>query len=1228
MILVPLALLLLPGVGKCEGNRLTPVSSASEDDDIELLFLFMILSVLTGVFFKFFQKYIHYEYTPIILIIGMIFGFFFDKVGEIGKSLEYVGNIDGHSLLLIFIPLLIFESSFTADTHTFMKSIWQILVLAFPAVICSIFFISLTFMYVLGYHSTFNWGMALSLSSILAATDPVAVVAILKSTGAKIQLHMIIEGESLLNDGSASIFFFVFVDLILNSEFSFATFFVKFCRLTLGGSALGLLCGMIVSPLMKSMNNDNLVVIFSFIATYLTFFLAESSMVGLRVSGILAVVVLGLYLGAYVRPRLNPHYTHTLHSVWSFAQFMMETLLFLLTGGYIGIFVAEKKLGVTAVDVGKMIGFNFILLLIRFFVIAIFWPILNCIGYRITWKEYIIMGWSGLRGAIALAIGLIVSLDYRLPEVFRNLSILYISGVIIFTVLIQGMTLKLVMRLIGYNRMGRTKERLYKDLRRRFFLHMLEKSENLRENKQTSYQVCWPSVYQIFHFPKYILDFGNLESGGKPLMLDYDYRRDVDVLVELHVDKLDHMISDDEIDTYNDMVNYVRQQEFQSWRDNHLENQAFLANQEDSVLSEQGLAQKFQKVDNLDFSQLTQEDQLDMSSLTRQDIQIEKANEVSLTHRKAMLRKVVSDLYKFTVQQRETRETNLRQQDSTQEMRMRVYKILKNLVWEKFEHRMCESDTLVKLHRLLDICKDNLKSPIHCFDVYSKIYTATFTERALANLSKIPLLGRLFYGFLVERVYMRYDLLLMMTITLAELVESKQFLRQEFANWQVIVKEIQFELNNFEMSQTALLQAHELLVKAVQTKNVGKTILNFGYQSLERLHKSGEIDDLERAALMKHLLRVESELRFVEKYIRKNVNNERKRSKKQADSEDPISGEDQIAKIRQLAVKFPVLKELPLSDLESFYEVLSKHQLESHHEEIICQSDEGEFGTDQLGAVYLVESGMFKIRSSTDRTIRHVSCGDVFGSVQLISDDVPVLASPMSKTVYYRIPLSFLQGLMAKSPLLEKQIYLWASYDYLKSCPYSQAKKKTKYFRRLRRISYFHLKKIFDNGLILRFQTSKEFLGYLFQHNYSSLGLFVLMGGIRIQHQNVKFQKARRLFKFKEMASIQEFLEDRTMPKSPKHDQQSNLLWRIAPNLFSVRKIASSSNHSEIEKPEEIRAGNAVEVQTHYLEDIEILGSNVVVFLLETKSMSFEDKDHLADVKKLKVNKINRRKYL
>jgi NhaP-type Na+/H+ or K+/H+ antiporter len=483
----------------------------------------------------------------------MILGIFHTHLGNVGHTFEYVSQLDGHSLLFIFIPLLIFESSFNADTYTFVKSLGQIVLLAFPAVVMTIFLIALTLMYILGYNSIFNWGMALSLSSILAATDPVAVVAILKSTGAKIKLNMIIEGESLLNDGSAAIFFFVFVELVITPGFSFSNFIVQFLRLTFGGIGLGLLVGIVFAFITTRLHNDKLVVVFTFLAAYLTFFLAEASMVGFKVSGILSVVTLGLYLGAFLRPKLNPHYLHTLHSVWGFAGFMMETLLFLLTGGYIGIFIRTNMLDTDkkffeGIDVAKLFMFNLLLLLIRFFVLAIWWPLLNCVGYKITWKEYIIMSYSGLRGAIGLALGLFIALNENYPEQFRIMSILYISGVIFFTVFIQGLTLKPIMKAIGYNRFSVTKLKLFKDLHRRLFLNILEKSESLRANKKISYLVSWESIYQIFDFPNFILDLSNIETQGKPLVMDENYHNENHQKRHSNIIKEDLQISDDEDD--------------------------------------------------------------------------------------------------------------------------------------------------------------------------------------------------------------------------------------------------------------------------------------------------------------------------------------------------------------------------------------------------------------------------------------------------------------------------------------------------------------------------------------------------------------------------------------------------------------------------------------------------------------------------------------------------------
>ena len=411
----------------------------------------------------------------------------------------------------------------------------------------SIGLIALTLMEILQYKTRLNWGMALSLASILAATDPVAVVAILKSTGAQIKLNMLIEGESLLNDGSASIFYFVFADMILNPTFSFVGFLEKFARLTLGGAVLGWGMGIICTIIMRQLlHSSTLLAIMSFFAAYTTFFLAEASIVKMHVSGILAVVVLGLYLGGTIRPRMSPHSAHSLHDVWSFAQFMMETLLFLLTGGFIGVFLSKGDSQLGAADVGKVIALNILLLIIRFMVQGIWWPLLNCIGFKISWKEYILMSYSGLRGAIGLAIGLLVYLNTNYDAYFRDFTILSISGVIIFTVLVQGMTLKLIMKLVRYNQVSKTKHKLFRDLLRRMFLNMLKKSESIKKHKQVSFLVNWSAIYDIFEFPKYIMKIENLITGNKPLLLDYNNSKDLIGVGVEHIHKLDHLVSEGE----------------------------------------------------------------------------------------------------------------------------------------------------------------------------------------------------------------------------------------------------------------------------------------------------------------------------------------------------------------------------------------------------------------------------------------------------------------------------------------------------------------------------------------------------------------------------------------------------------------------------------------------------------------------------------------------------------
>jgi len=117
-------------------------------------------------------------------------------------------------LLLLFLPALIFESAFSCDWHIFKVEAGQVLIMAGPMLLISTYLSALMMRYVLGYDGEFTWEAALLYGSIISATDPVAVVCLLKELGASKRLATMIEGESLLNDGTAMVVFLVLIEIV------------------------------------------------------------------------------------------------------------------------------------------------------------------------------------------------------------------------------------------------------------------------------------------------------------------------------------------------------------------------------------------------------------------------------------------------------------------------------------------------------------------------------------------------------------------------------------------------------------------------------------------------------------------------------------------------------------------------------------------------------------------------------------------------------------------------------------------------------------------------------------------------------------------------------------------------------------------------------------------------------------------------------------------------------
>lgn len=150
------------------------------------------------------NKKTKFPYTPMLIIVGIIMGNWRESLGVIGQSTTILSHINPHMLLFIFIPVLIFESGFNCDWYIFKRALFNIILLAGPGVLWGAILLACCLKWVCGYgDNELSWAGALTMGSILSATDPVAVVALLKELGASIRFGHLIEGESLLNDGVA-----------------------------------------------------------------------------------------------------------------------------------------------------------------------------------------------------------------------------------------------------------------------------------------------------------------------------------------------------------------------------------------------------------------------------------------------------------------------------------------------------------------------------------------------------------------------------------------------------------------------------------------------------------------------------------------------------------------------------------------------------------------------------------------------------------------------------------------------------------------------------------------------------------------------------------------------------------------------------------------------------------------------------------------------------------------
>lgn len=359
-----------------------------------------------------------------------------------------------------------------AHTHTyiyivnfnlFYKALPQLLLLAFPLVLVGSALTAAVGKYVLTYFNS-DWPLSLwmVLGSILASTDPVAVGSVLKKAKAPPRLQMHIGGESLINDGSALVFYVIFTkqyisDLNLDDGVTLGEGVLLFLRMAVGGLTVGIVFALGLCYLLHIMDTRlepeyNIVqVVAALSIAYISYYVAEQVC---NMSGIIACVVCGITVRAIGKGLIREH--HLMDSYLALMEHLLNTLLFALGGVVWGKAVADGSLKTS--DWLFLIVFYIFVTIIRFVQIGLFYPIFSRIGLKSDWREAIFLAYGGIRGGIAIALALALKGSVLPltddPAVKRALSLLEFlaGGVTLLTLLVNGATAGPMLRRLGLSK--------------------------------------------------------------------------------------------------------------------------------------------------------------------------------------------------------------------------------------------------------------------------------------------------------------------------------------------------------------------------------------------------------------------------------------------------------------------------------------------------------------------------------------------------------------------------------------------------------------------------------------------------------------------------------------------------------------------------------------------------------------------------------------------------------
>ncbi|HLB46818.1 MAG TPA: Na+/H+ antiporter [Anaerolineales bacterium] len=357
-------------------------------------------------------------YTVALVVVGLLITF--QSPLEIDLTPELI--------LALFVPPLIFEAAFHLNLAELRRNLPSILVLAVPGVLLTTLIVG----GLVAWVTPLSLPVALVFGALIAATDPVAVVALFRTLGVPKRLAVLMESESLLNDGTAIVVFNLVLVVALTGRFNLVEGVTDFVRVAAGGTVVGLALGWIVSRLIARVDDYLIETTLTTVLAFGAYLVAER----LHFSGVLAVVAAGLVNGSIGPQGMSPTTRIVLFNFWEYVAFMANSLVFLLIGLQVNIPALAAAWqpvlwAIVAVLAARVIVVYVLGWLMRYWTEPI----------SLRWQH--VLTWGGLRGAISLALAL------SLPSALgadRDLIRVMAFGVVLFTLLGQATTMRPLIR--------------------------------------------------------------------------------------------------------------------------------------------------------------------------------------------------------------------------------------------------------------------------------------------------------------------------------------------------------------------------------------------------------------------------------------------------------------------------------------------------------------------------------------------------------------------------------------------------------------------------------------------------------------------------------------------------------------------------------------------------------------------------------------------------------------